>query len=258
MARTLNPTDGFIFHGWMVTGLRLSGNELVAFALVHQFSQSDAGIYNGGPRYLAEWIGCTVDTARKYLHSLMQKGLIENEDTEINGVLFRSYRVKYPLKNLGGYPKKQVGVPQNLGIENNIENNINISISNPLPPTRFSFLKELEGIGVKRETAEAWLQVRKAKKGVNTEIAFNAICEELKKADNEGGKKPEDCIRFAVEHSWCGFKWKWMQNELTDTARGGAPAYGRDNQRRGSDSFDHMMQVGRNLGIIGGGEYDEQ
>ena len=95
MARELRDTDGFGFYGWMVNRLHLSGGELVAFALVHQFTQSDAGRYIGGSGYVSAWLGCSEKTARKHLHSLADKGLVVIEDVTINGVTYRNYRVDW-------------------------------------------------------------------------------------------------------------------------------------------------------------------
>lgn len=131
MAKPLNPTDGFIIHGWMVTDLGLAGYELVVFAVVHQFSQSKAGFYTGGVRYLCDWLQCSDNTARKYLHQLEEKGLITAMRGEVNGVQFCNYQsaVDAPQnlrggtsKFAGGVPQNLRGVPQNLQVDNNIEN----------------------------------------------------------------------------------------------------------------------------------------
>lgn len=141
MAKALNPKNGFIVHGWMVSELKLRGPELLTYAIVHQFSQSKAGIYKGGVPYVMAWIGCNDDSARKYLHSLEAKGLIKAIDGRNNGVPYRYYEVvdnQIP-ENLGGIPenlggdtlKFSVGIPENLGGDNNIDNNID----NNTPPT---------------------------------------------------------------------------------------------------------------------------
>lgn len=210
MAKVLKDTDGFIFHGWMRNRLGLTGGELFAFALVHQFSQSNAGTYVGGPGYLAAWIGCSVNTARNYLHSLMDKGLIKNHDREVNGVTFRDYVVDYDAIQNSGTPSKNWSTPlQNLEAENNNENNtsneVNISITPN--PKKFDFRKALLSAGVEPQVADAWMQVRKAKKAVNTEIAWMAIEKEIAKT----GSTANDCIRCAVEHSWSGFKAEWCE-----------------------------------------------
>lgn len=89
----VNSTDGLQLHGWMVTELHLTGGELFAFALVHQFSQSRAGLYRGNRSYLASWLGCSEKTAHRYLLALEQKGLIVAERGNREGKDFCYYRV---------------------------------------------------------------------------------------------------------------------------------------------------------------------
>ena len=130
----------------------------------------------------------------------------------------------------------------------------------PKPPKKFSFREGLLALGVEGETADAWLQVRKEKKGVNTQIALDAVAAEIHKAE-EQGHAADECIRFAVVKSWCGFRWAWMEDELAEQAsrssRSNRPApQAERNAPRSKDGFAHMMDVGRELGIIGGGPYD--
>ena len=128
----LEPTDGFGLHGWMVTELHLGGYELMAYALVHQFSQKGkAGLYTGGVPYLSSWLQCSDMTARKYLHSLEEKGLIVAKDGNNEGVPYRYYKVidnQIPKifggtpKNFGGNTQKNMGsTPKNFGDNNNID-----------------------------------------------------------------------------------------------------------------------------------------
>lgn len=104
----LSNTDGFHLHGWMVNELHLKGGELFIYAVVHQFSQSDAGIYKGGVPYLCSWTGWSPNTIRKYLRSLEQAGLIKSERGDINGVPFCYYKaVQIPtLQNLKDTPQE--------------------------------------------------------------------------------------------------------------------------------------------------------
>lgn len=118
--------------------LHLSGGELITYAIVFRASQSKTGIYIGGIPYVAEFVGCSKETARKYLHTLESRGLIAGEDFDKNGVRYRNYQVidnhipknlGYIPKNLGeGTQKYLVGVPKNFGLEeynreNKTENN---------------------------------------------------------------------------------------------------------------------------------------
>lgn len=95
--------------GWMRTRLDLSGNELVVFAVIYQFSQGKAGRYIGGLPYLADWCGCHTDTARRALRNLEDRGLITAIRGEVNGVPYCNYIVceeslqnaRIPLQNTG-------------------------------------------------------------------------------------------------------------------------------------------------------------
>lgn len=89
----LSPTNSFVIQGWMVTELHLKGPELITYAIVFQFSQSKAGIFKGGVPYIMAWLGCSDVSARKYLHSLEQNGLITATDGKVNGVPFRDYQI---------------------------------------------------------------------------------------------------------------------------------------------------------------------
>jgi hypothetical protein len=118
MAR-LNDTDGFKLHGWMVNGLGLKGGELFAFALVFRFSTAKAEQYKGGVPYLCAWIGCSENTARKYLHDLESKRLIKSKRGSVNGVPFCHYKVNFrTLQKLRVYPAEIEGsTPQNLEVD---------------------------------------------------------------------------------------------------------------------------------------------
>lgn len=95
---------------------------------------------------------------------------------------------------------------------------------------RFPFKKSLIEMGVSEEVAEAWMAVRKAKKAVNSEIAFNAVKREIAKA----GLTPDNAIRIAVERSWCGFQADWL---LKDKERKVAP------KERKESVFEHNIRV---------------
>lgn len=73
---------------------------------------------------------------------------------------------------------------------------------------KFNFKNSLIDLGIEKEIVEQWLQVRKTKKAVNTEIAFQSIKKEIEKTNLD----PNECIKIAVEHSWSGCKAEWINN----------------------------------------------
>lgn len=79
--------------GWMyMLGLDKL-NELIAFAIVHGFSQDGETKYKGGLSYIAELLMCDKRTAMRVMTSLEEKGLVEKTQKEINGVKFNRYSV---------------------------------------------------------------------------------------------------------------------------------------------------------------------
>jgi len=73
----------------------------------------------------------------------------------------------------------------------------------------FDFKKSLLSLGIEKNIVEDWLKVRKTKKAVNTEIAFNKIKTEIEKL----GLTANECIKIAVEKSWSGFNSEWIQDK---------------------------------------------
>lgn len=171
----LHATDGFHFYGWMVTELHLQGAELVAFALVHQFAQSGAGVYKGNTQYLSAWTGWAENTCRKHLASLMKKGLLDEVRGRENNSPFCYYKLASdfyqkhpsisagsPLKICGNHPSKNVNsTPQNLRGEYNIGNRHNRKdFIPPTPQDVVAYCKE-QGFADPEGFADYYLRCQK-------------------------------------------------------------------------------------------------
>ena len=63
-------------QGWMATDLHLSGNDLLAYAIIYGFSQGGMGTYNGSQSYIAEWCNISRESANRILKRLENQGLI--------------------------------------------------------------------------------------------------------------------------------------------------------------------------------------
>lgn len=72
----INDNNFVTIQGWMRTKLSLKGNELLAYAVIYGFSQTDGAKFTGSRKYLAEWCGCSMATIDRTLNSLVDKGLI--------------------------------------------------------------------------------------------------------------------------------------------------------------------------------------
>ena len=91
MKSKVKNENHIVIHGWMVNILNLKGNELLIYAIIYGFSQTDNQCYEGSLTYLANWTKSTKQGVLKNLKSLIEKGLIGKEKININGVNFVKY-----------------------------------------------------------------------------------------------------------------------------------------------------------------------
>ena len=73
----------------------------------------------------------------------------------------------------------------------------------------FDFKKAFLQLGVDSKILEDWLKVRKAKKAVNSETAFNGIKNKMKAS----GKSYNECVTISAEKSWAGFDIEWLKEK---------------------------------------------
>lgn len=228
----MTKTRYITIQEWMLE-LGIGGNDLLAYALVWGFCQDGKSCFKGSYDYLTKWLGCSRRTVFDVLARLEERGLIRKETTEVNGVRFCNLYALIPeecnfctggVNSAQGSADSALGGGANSAPHNNSKHNAiaNSDNNTPLPP--FDFYKALINAGVTPETAEAWLQVRKAKRSVNSELAFRETMKEVRKS----GRSAEECIRFSAARSWAGFMAQWLEREEngTGTARARKPKDG--------------------------------
>lgn len=119
----VNRDNYIVIQGWMLTDLKLKGNELIIYACIYGFSQAENQAFSGSLQYLADWTNSTKQGVLKALKSLVEKGYITKEDFYVNGVKFVKY---YSTKFNGVLNKVEQGMQQSLpdGIKQSLTNNI--------------------------------------------------------------------------------------------------------------------------------------
>lgn len=126
----VNRENYIVLQGFMLTDLKLKGNELVIYACIYGFSQAENQVFNGSLQYLADWTNSTKQGVVKSLKSLVEKGYIQKTEKYINGVKFCEYyatKFNTPMQqSLTGGIKQSL--PNNKDI-NNISNNKEIYIA---------------------------------------------------------------------------------------------------------------------------------
>lgn len=91
-----------LIQGWMINNLKLSGNDLLVYAIIYGFTQDEEQWFEGSRSYLGEWCNSTKQGIQKNLKRLIGKNLILKKETFINNVKFCKYKVNPEYTPRGG------------------------------------------------------------------------------------------------------------------------------------------------------------
>lgn len=118
---------------------------------------------------------------------------------------------------------------------------------------KFNFKDALLGLGVSPSTADQWMEVRRKKGAVNTELAFKDLCTEIAKA----GQPAEECVRISVANSWRGFKAEYLRPR---NIVGSSPQAPLRQQRQPESIWEHNARIVENIrrSYENAQPYDEQ
>lgn len=72
----VKPENYIVIQGFMLTDLHLKGAELLVYAAIYGFCQTEEQYFTGNLKYLSEWTNCTVRNILNCITSLTEKGLI--------------------------------------------------------------------------------------------------------------------------------------------------------------------------------------
>ena len=72
----VKPENYIVIQGFMLTDLHLKGAELLVYATIYGFCQTEGQYFTGSLQYLSEWTNCTVRGVSKCITGLTEKGLI--------------------------------------------------------------------------------------------------------------------------------------------------------------------------------------
>lgn len=112
-------------QGFMVTDLKLKGNELLIYAIIYGFSQAENQAFNGSLQYFTDWTNSTKQGVIKSIKSLEEKGLITKTENFIRGVKIVEYYAT-PLNKVYPHSTEFNGIKQSL--PNNIYNIYNTRV----------------------------------------------------------------------------------------------------------------------------------
>ena len=127
----------------MITVLRLKGNELLIFALIHGFSQDGQSSFKGSLQYLIEWTGLDKTTIIRLLKHLIEKRFIKKIEYEENKIKHCEYVSNYWKILEDSTQLQNATTPQ---LQNATEyNNNNNNNNNAVSETALTEINDKEG-----------------------------------------------------------------------------------------------------------------
>lgn len=185
----VNRDNYIVINGWMLTDLKLKGNELLVYACIYGFSQAENQVFNGSLQYLADWTNSTKQGVIKNLKSLEEKGYIVKNEKYINGVKFCEY---YTTQLNEVFNNVERGIKQSLtgGTKQSLPNNISLdntnnNIDNKKDRKKESTYEELINTLIENEEVKAtiyeFIKMRKLIKKPLTDFALRRILNKLLK-----------------------------------------------------------------------------
>lgn len=135
--------------------------------------------------------------------SISQENLLDNNKhinkTKLNNSSFLEKEPKIEMSASGGFPEKS---ETDLKTENELSKKV-------AQKKVFNFQQAMTDAGFDPELSAEWLKIRKAKKAVNSEIAFKNFLREVEKS----GRSPNEVLALVVQKQWKGFEASWLHNE---------------------------------------------
>lgn len=173
---------------------------------------------------------CDRKTIMKVLERLQEINLIRfTEETRGNGV--KVYQLvgvrgreddltstkKGTSTKIGTSTKNGTSTSTKIGTATSTKNGTqNLSIESTNESTniykgKFNFANALVSQGADQKLISEYMEVRKAKKAVNSETAFKSLISEQQKS----GLTLNQVLEHCVVNSWKGFKAEWIKNQST-------------------------------------------
>ena len=91
-----------LIQGWMINSLKLSGNDLIVYAIIYGFTQDGEQWFEGSRSYLGAWCNSTKRGIQKNLQRLVESKLVLKKETFVNNVKFCKYKVNPKYTPRGG------------------------------------------------------------------------------------------------------------------------------------------------------------
>lgn len=205
----------------MINQLKLSGNNLIIFALIHGFTKDGLHKFYGSIDTICEWTNLSRPTVISILKNLTDNGLLNKEEQVINNIKTCLYTTNYneligggketllPVKKLN-WGSKETLPNNNYSITNNIykEKDIEIDKSISIKKKKNSFNVRQDLSYVDEAFRDIWLEWLDYKDEINKQYKTQrgAISQynTLKKYANDKPHLANAIVKRSIEQSWDG------------------------------------------------------
>lgn len=99
----------FIGWSWVMTELKLSGNEAIIYMIINGFSRKGRAWFTGSAGYLAEATNCSRATVLRILKKLTKQGFLKKRTVTRSGVTYCDYQSVVPadIQERYGYMEEE-------------------------------------------------------------------------------------------------------------------------------------------------------
>lgn len=118
----MKDSNYYQIQGWMINKLKLKGNSLLIYAMIHGFSQDGKSWFSGSLAYMAKGACCSKSTVQYSISKLMLKGFIEKKRRIEKSITYSDYKVTQseidkcfegvPKIGKGGSENEYEGIPK--------------------------------------------------------------------------------------------------------------------------------------------------
>ena len=108
----MKDSNYIVVMGWMMSALRLNGNDLLAYALIYSHSQDGEGAYWGSLSHTADRLNISRRAAVDVLNRLVERGHIKKSEAVVDGIQRCMYRAVVPDEAVPPSRKKNVSTKE--------------------------------------------------------------------------------------------------------------------------------------------------
>lgn len=239
MAESKVKRDNFIsLQGWMLTDLKLKGNELIIYACIYGFSQAESQVFSGSLQYLADWTNSTKQGVIKCLKSLVEKGYIVKNENIINGVKFCEYyatKFNEVLNDVEHGGKQSLTSTGKQSLPNTIDiNNTDNNTGKEKKERKTSYddiLSVIEDESLKELYLE-YIKMRKMIKSPMTDRALTMLIKKVNELEPHDIDRQKRMLETAIMNNW----------KSVYPLKDEAPTYRNNQYESGNPFYDMLME----------------